>query len=127
MGFGDTAKKIQRVTDIAEKLYERLNQVIEQVQDLKERVESTSDQLDSMDRELAEQRAIVEALAEQQGVDTEAVVAEQLPEPDADGQPAETGAEGSGDETASNVGSAAADAASSGDASGSGDSAATND
>ncbi|QPV63555.1 hypothetical protein I7X12_02665 [Halosimplex litoreum] len=127
MGFGDTAKKIQRVTDIAEKLYERLNQVIEQVQDLKERVESTSDQLDSMDRELAEQRAIVEALAEQQGVDAEAVVAEQLPDPDGDGQPAETAAEGSGDETASNTGSAAADAASSGDATGSGDSAATND
>ncbi|WP_436932143.1 DUF5798 family protein [Halosimplex halobium] len=98
MGFGDTAKKIQRVTDIAEKLYERLNQVIEQVQDLKERVESTSEQLDAMDRELAEQRAIVEALAEQQGVDVEAVV-DELPDPDAEGEgdaeSGETGADGS--------------------------------
>ncbi|WP_436911538.1 DUF5798 family protein [Halosimplex marinum] len=98
MGFGDTAKKIQRVTDIAEKLYERLNQVIEQVQDLKERVQSTSEQLDAMDRELAEQRAIVEALAEQQGIDAEAVV-DELPDPDAEGEteaePGETGASGS--------------------------------
>jgi DNA anti-recombination protein RmuC len=131
MGFGDTAKKIQRVTDIAEKLYERLNQVIEQVQDLKDRVESTSDQLDSMDRELAEQRAIVEALAEQQGVDAEAVVAERLPDPDADGETAAGEADGSatenGDETASNAGTTAADAASGDDATGSSDSAATND
>ncbi|QLH83039.1 DUF5798 family protein [Halosimplex pelagicum] len=135
MGFGDTAKKIQRVSDIAEKLYERLNQVIEQVQDLKERVESTSDQLDSMDRELAEQRAIVEALAEQQGVDPDAVVAERLPDPeaesegdesDADGGEATENGDGAGDQTGSDAGSTAADAAS-GDGAGSGDSAATND
>lgn len=80
MPFGDTAKKIQRVADIAEKLYERLNQVIEQVQDVRERVESTSDQIEAIDRELAEQRAIVEALAEEQGVDIEGLIAEQFPE-----------------------------------------------
>lgn len=127
MGFGDTAKKIQRVTTIAEKLYERLNQVIEQVQDLRERVESTSDQLDSMDRELAEQRAIVEAIAEQQGVDADAVVAERLPDPEADGQPTESEANGIDGETASSASSTATDAANNSDATGSGDSAATND
>ncbi|PSP68986.1 hypothetical protein BRC70_07370, partial [Halobacteriales archaeon QH_6_68_27] len=46
-----------------------------QLQDLRERVESTSDQIESMDRELAEQRAIVEALAAEQGVDVDEVVA----------------------------------------------------
>ncbi|PSP48921.1 hypothetical protein BRC67_11845 [Halobacteriales archaeon QH_3_68_24] len=58
MPFGDTAKKIQRLSTLAE------------------RVESTSDQIESMDRELAEQRAIVEALAAEQGVDVDEIVAE---------------------------------------------------
>ncbi|MFB6140370.1 MAG: DUF5798 family protein [Halosimplex sp.] len=106
MPFGDTAKKIQRVADIAEKLYERLNQVIEQVQDVRERVERTSDQIESMDRELAEQRVIVEALAEQQGVDPETVVAERLPDPEeatddeSDGEASTDGAttDGTGDD-----------------------------
>ncbi|MFC7194578.1 DUF5798 family protein [Halosimplex aquaticum] len=84
MPFGDTAKKISRVADIAEKLYERLNQVIEQVQEVRERVERTSDQIESIDRELAEQRVIVEALAEQQDIDVDSLIDEQLPDPEAD-------------------------------------------
>jgi len=76
MPFGDTAKKIQRLSTIAEQTYEKINQLVSQLQDLRERVESTSDQLDSMDRELAEQRAIVEALAAEQGVDVDEVVAQ---------------------------------------------------
>jgi len=129
MGFGDTAKKIQRVTDIAEKLYERLNQVIEQVQDLKERVESTSDQLDSMDRELAEQRAIVEALAEQQGVDAEAVVAERLPDPEGESESEgeSDGGSADGETTGATADAGTAEAASDGAATDSNDSAATND
>ena len=102
MPFGDTAKKISRVADIAEKLYERLNQVIEQVQDVRERVEDTSDQIESMDRELAEQRVIVEALAEQEGIDTDALVAEQLPDPEPE-------ADGDGESTAADGASASAD------------------
>ena len=75
MPFGDTAKKIQRLSTLAEQTYEKLNQLVSQLQDLRERVESTSDQIESMDRELAEQRAIVEALAAEQGVDVDEVVA----------------------------------------------------
>jgi len=76
MPFGDTAKKVQRLSTLAEQTYEKINQLVSQLQDLRERVESTSDQLDTMDRELAEQRAIVEALAAEQGVDVDEIVAQ---------------------------------------------------
>lgn len=75
MPFGDTAKKVQRVTDLAEQLYKKVNYLVEQLGELRERVESTSDQIEAMDRELAEQRAIVEALAAEQGIDVDEVIA----------------------------------------------------
>lgn len=80
MPFGDTAKKVQRLSTIAEQTYEKLNQLVAQLQELRESFESTSEQIESMDRELAEQRAIVEALAEEQGVDVDGLIAEQFPE-----------------------------------------------
>jgi len=96
MPFGDTAKKVQKVTQTAEKLYERVNYLVEQLQELRDRVETTADDIESMDRELAEQRAIVEALAEQQGVDVEGVLAHaDLPEVESEG-----GESGGGDAAA---------------------------
>ncbi|WP_135662097.1 DUF5798 family protein [Halorhabdus rudnickae] len=75
MGFGDTAKKLQKVTSAAEDLYEKMNQLRGQVQSLREEVETTSEQVDEIERDLAEQRALLEALATEQGIDVEAVVA----------------------------------------------------
>lgn len=76
MGFGDTAKKLQKVTSAAEELYEKMNQLRGQVQSLREEVEITSGQVDEIERDLAEQRAILEALAEKEGVDVERVIAD---------------------------------------------------
>jgi len=76
MPFGDTAKKLKKLSNTAEKLYAKMNDLVEQLQDLRSRVENTSDQIESIDRDLAEQRAIVEALAEEQGVDVDGIVAE---------------------------------------------------
>jgi len=76
MGFGSTAKKLQKVADIADDLYTKLNEQREQLQELRSTVESTSDRVDAIDREQAEQRALLEALAEEQGLDTDAVLAE---------------------------------------------------
>mgnify|MGYP000489457989 FL=1 len=76
MAFGDTAKKLKKLSNTAEKLYAKMNDLVEQLQDLRARVEKTSDQIETMDRELAEQRAIVEALAEEQGIDVDGIVAE---------------------------------------------------
>lgn len=74
MGFGSTAKKLQKVTEMADKLYERFEQLRQQVSDLTGTVEETNDRVADLEAELAEQRAIVEALAERRGVDVDAVV-----------------------------------------------------
>ncbi|PSP86614.1 hypothetical protein BRC83_00105 [Halobacteriales archaeon QS_1_68_17] len=74
MGFGSTAKKLQKVADAAEDLYAKMNDVRQQLVELRETVETTSDQVESLERDLAEQRAIVEALAAEQGVEVDSVL-----------------------------------------------------
>jgi uncharacterized protein YoxC len=76
MGLGSTAKKLQQIADMAEDVYARLNQLREQVNQTRATVDETKARVDDMDRELAEQRALVEALAEKQGIDVEAIAAE---------------------------------------------------
>ncbi|MUV61195.1 DUF5798 family protein [Halobacterium sp. CBA1126] len=90
MGFGSTAKKLQKVTEMADKLYERFEKLREQVQDLTGTVEDTNGRVAELETELAEQRALVEALAEQQGVDVESVVSDV----DVDPEPAVESSEG---------------------------------
>ncbi len=87
MGLGGTAKKLQTVMDSAEKLYAKMNEIIGELKALQREVEDTSEQVDHLERDLAEQRALVEALATQQGIDVEAVLedADLPPEPDEDG------------------------------------------
>ena len=74
MGLGGTAKKIQKVTKVAEELYKKMNEVMQQMQHMQEDFEQTSAQVDRLERDLAEQRALLEAVAKQQDVDIEAVV-----------------------------------------------------
>jgi peptidoglycan hydrolase CwlO-like protein len=76
MGLGSTAKKLQQVVDMAEDVYTRLNQLKEQIAELRETVTETRDRVDDLDYELAEQRAILDALAEREGIDVEAITAE---------------------------------------------------
>ncbi|PSP85175.1 hypothetical protein BRC96_03655 [Halobacteriales archaeon QS_6_64_34] len=76
MGFGSTAKKLQKVVDMADDLYAKLNEQMEQLQKLRDTVEETSGRVEAIDREQAEQRALLEAIAEEQGLDTDAILAE---------------------------------------------------
>ncbi|MEF8785023.1 MAG: DUF5798 family protein [Haloarculaceae archaeon] len=97
MGLGGTAKKLQTVMDSAEKLYAKMNEIIGELKDLQQEVEDTSGQVDHLERDLAEQRALVEALAAKEGIDIEAV----LEDADLPPEPAEEAAEESvSDETA---------------------------
>ncbi|MFC7076030.1 DUF5798 family protein [Haloarcula halophila] len=89
MGLGSTAKKIQKVADIAEDLYAKVTELKTQLQELRGTVEETNDRVDDLDRELAEQRALLEAIADEQGIDVETVQTEALiddaeTEPDTD-------------------------------------------
>jgi archaellum component FlaC len=98
MGLGGTAKKLQKVTDMAEDVYARLNDLREQIVEMRETTQETSDRVDRLERETAEVRALVEALAEAEGVDVERVTAEAHiaeAEGDADASPDDPDADGS--------------------------------
>lgn len=71
MDIAGTKKKVQRTVKVAEETYKKINEVIERVEKLQRDLETTSEQVDYVERELAEQRALIEALAEQQGLDVE--------------------------------------------------------
>lgn len=75
MGFGSTAKKLQQVTEVADKLYERFEKLREQVKELTGTVEETNDRVAALETELDEQRALIEALAEENGLDVDDVTA----------------------------------------------------
>lgn len=76
MGFGSTAKKVQKMADTAEKLYAKLNELREQVNEMRGTVETMSDRVETLEAENAEQRALIEALAEEEGIDVDDVVAD---------------------------------------------------
>jgi uncharacterized coiled-coil DUF342 family protein len=76
MGIGGTAKKLQKVAEMGEELYKRMNDLRAQVSEMRETVTATHERVDGLEREVAEQRAILEALAEREGIDLDAVVAE---------------------------------------------------
>jgi len=72
--IGGAGKKIQTMVELAEELYERTNEMRGKLQETSETVEATAGRVERLEVEVAEQRAILEAVAEGQGVDVEAVV-----------------------------------------------------
>jgi methyl-accepting chemotaxis protein len=74
MGLGSTAKKVQKLAELAEKMYKRINQMLEQLQDLKGTVEETGDRVEQLERELDEQRTLLEAIAREHDLDVDNVV-----------------------------------------------------
>lgn len=103
MGLGSTARTLQRVADMAEDVYSRLNDVREQLKEMRSTVQTTNDRVAELETELAEQRTIVEAIAENAGIDVESAIA------DAHIAEAETDS-GAGGETAEGSTDASADA-----------------
>ena len=76
MGIGSTAKKIQQIVDLAEELYSRLNQVREQLVELRGTVEETGERVSGLEAENERQRELLEALAREQGLDVDAILDE---------------------------------------------------
>jgi len=82
MDIAGTKKKIQRATKIAEETYKKMNELLERIQKLQEDLADTTHQVDHIEYELAEQRILLEALAEKQGIDVETLLSEaDLPDP----------------------------------------------
>jgi DNA anti-recombination protein RmuC len=86
MDIAGTKKKVQRLIKVAEESYKKISELLERMERLQNDLETTSRQVDHIEYELAEQRVLLEALAEQRGVDVETVLAEAdlPPEPGTD-------------------------------------------
>lgn len=69
MGLGGTAKKLQKVVDVADELYARINELRQEMATIRDRIDSTNEQVVGLERELAEQRVLLERLAEANDVD----------------------------------------------------------
>lgn len=76
MAFGGATKKLQKLADTAEQLYERINELREEIEGMRETLRDTHDRVSALEGEVSEQRALLEALAEREGVDVEAAYAE---------------------------------------------------
>ncbi|WP_224449929.1 DUF5798 family protein [Haloprofundus salilacus] len=76
MGLGNTARTLQKVADMGEDVYKRLNEVREQMKAMQDTVAETNNRVSTLEAEVAEQRALLEAVAEAQDIDVDAVTAE---------------------------------------------------
>ncbi|RNJ26666.1 DUF5798 family protein [Halosegnis longus] len=75
VGLGNAAKKIQQLSDLAEKLYVRMNEVREKVDATQEQVDDTHQRVVRLERKVDEQRALIEAVAAEHDIDVEQVAA----------------------------------------------------
>lgn len=67
--IGGTKKRIQRLMNVAEESYKKVSELLERMEKLQNDLETTSDQVDHIEYEVAEQRVLLEAIAEAQGLD----------------------------------------------------------
>jgi DNA anti-recombination protein RmuC len=83
MDIAGTKKKIQRLSKIVEKSYKKINEMLSRMQTVEEDLDKTSQKVDHIEYDLAQQRALVEALATERGIDVDEVLdeAELPPEP----------------------------------------------
>jgi vacuolar-type H+-ATPase subunit I/STV1 len=73
MGLGSTAKKLQKVVDIADELYAKLNDLKSDLTAMRDRVEETNDRVADLEAQVEHQQALLEAIAEKEGVDLAAL------------------------------------------------------
>lgn len=76
MVLGNATQKIQKMVVLAEELYERVTELREKLESMGEKIDETDTRIRSMETELQHQRQLITALAEEQGIDTAAVVTE---------------------------------------------------
>ena len=106
MGLGKTAKKIQVLAERAEQLYAQVGELREQLAEMRVKLDDTHESVTTVDHRTREHRVLLEAIAEEQGLDPDAILAEASivdaeeavaettdGDPDPDGESAESSAE----------------------------------
>lgn len=76
MGLGSTTKKIQNLADRAEQLYAQIDEVREQLTELRNKLDTTHETVSTLEVKHEQNRALLKALAEEQGIDAEEVLTE---------------------------------------------------
>lgn len=76
MGLGSTAKKLQNLVDTAEDLYKRMNDLRERLVRMETTIDETHERVDAIEREVAETRVVIEAIADDQGIDVDELIAD---------------------------------------------------
>ncbi|GAB3665122.1 DUF5798 family protein [Halopiger thermotolerans] len=76
MGLGSTAKKLQGLSERAEAMYKQVQKLQERIISLEEEMDDTHDTVNRIDHQLTEQRELLLALAEEQGIDGEEILAQ---------------------------------------------------
>ncbi len=76
MGLGSATRKLQKVADMGEELYSRINELREQVLEMQETVRETNERVAALENKVDGQTAIVEALAKQEGIDVDELLTE---------------------------------------------------
>ena len=104
MGLGGATKKLQKVADMGDELYGKINELREQVVEMRVTVQDTHRRVEALENKVDQQGAVLEALAEEQGIDVDAVLTEVAIE---EAEPAITEVE-EGEATAEGDGSAGA-------------------
>lgn len=80
MGLGSTAKKLQKVVDMADELYSKIGELRDQMNEIRETIETTNERVGSMESDLAQQRALLEAIAENEGIDVDTYLSDSAAE-----------------------------------------------
>lgn len=96
MGLGSTAKKVQKLADLAEKMYKRINHMVEQLQELRETVDETGRRVETIEQELEQHRVLLDAIAEEHDIDVDSAVADAVIQ-DAEGNDLIADADGGSD------------------------------
>jgi uncharacterized protein YoxC len=73
MGLGSTAKKLQTMVDHVETLLARMKDIKEQVEGTQATVDETAARVERIEAELADQRVVLDRIADAQGVDVDDV------------------------------------------------------
>lgn len=76
MGLGGTARKLQSLAERAEQLYEQLVALRERTIKLEESVDESTARVRQLEVESEKQRVLLRALAEEQGIDVDEILAE---------------------------------------------------
>lgn len=76
MGLGSTAKKIQGLSERAEAMYKQVQELQQRIINLEGEVENTHETVRRNDHQLTEQRELLLAIAEEQGIDGEEILAD---------------------------------------------------